>query len=168
MKTDTPEQKHFKTWLLAIGIVMIFVFIVSLATLYIQNAITIGNACGCIIPIPMMLLILASLGVVVGTFTSYFLFKRFLQEKKEYTHNIDSTLRFLDKDERSIIKTLIKHKGILKQALLNKEIGTELGMDKVKIHRVLKKLELKGVINKEKDGKINTIKLDDGIKDLFF
>ena len=147
---------------------MIFVFIVSLVTLNIQNEIATGEACSCIIPIPMMLLILASLGVVVGTFTSYFLFKRFVQEKKEYTHNIDSTLRFLDKDERTIIKTLIKHKGSLKQALLNKEIGIESGMDKVKIHRVLKKLEQKGIVIKEKDGKINTIKLDDGIKDLFF
>ncbi|MFH1506543.1 MAG: hypothetical protein ABIE94_06175 [archaeon] len=163
MKPTDSQPKHFRTWLLAIGIIMIFVFIVSLVTLYIQNEIAAGNACSCMIPVPMMLLILASLGVVVGSFTSYYMMKRFMQEKKEYVHNIDSTLQFLDSEERGLVKTIIAHKGIIKQALLNKESK----MDKVKIHRVLKRLEGKGIVVKERDGKINIIKLEDKLKELF-
>ena len=163
MKPTDSQPEHFRTWLLALGIIMIFVFVVSLTTLYVHNALEIGNACDCIIPIPIMLLILASLGVLVGSLTSYFLLKRFMQEKNDYIHNIYSTLQFLDNDERALVKVLIENKGVIKQALINKNAG----MDKVKIHRVLKRLEEKNVIIKEKDGKINIIKLNDKLQELF-
>ena len=86
-----------------------------------------------------------------------------MQEKNDYIHNIYSTLQFLDNDERALVKVLIENKGVIKQALLNKNAG----MDKVKIHRVLKRLEEKNVIIKEKDGKINIIKLNDKLQELF-
>ena len=57
----------------------------------------------------------------------------------------------LDKDENKVLDILINNKGEMPQAELSKKY------DKIKAHRILKKLKEKNIIDIKKDGKNNII-----------
>ncbi len=152
-----------KSLFLALSIILGFIFMVSFSILYVSDAIKNNDACGCVIPIPYMILILSSLGMFVGSISFYFLISKHLKEKKEITESIGFTLNFLSMDERLIIKELIKNNGFLNQS--NFEKGT--GLHKVKVHRTIEKLESKGIVLKTNNGKINKIELCNELKEIF-
>ena len=52
-------------------LITIFVLIVSLTSLYVQAEIQQGSVCTCIIPLPVLIPILASIGMLVGTLVYY-------------------------------------------------------------------------------------------------
>ena len=156
-------KSTLKDSFLVVGIITGFVFIVAFTSLYVSDAIKNNNACGCVIPIPFMILILSSLGIFIGSFSYYFVASRYIKEKKEINENIDHTLNFLDKDERKIVEELIKKKDGLKQSDLERLTG----LHRVKVHRVVKRLVAKKVIEKEKIGKLTKIKLTPILMDLF-
>jgi len=152
-----------KSIFLVLGIITGFVFIVAFSALYVSDAIKNNNACGCVIPIPYMILILSSLGIFVGSAAYYFTVSKYIKEGKTRNENIESTLNFLEPQERMIIKELIKDKKGLKQSELEKQTG----FHKVKIHRIVNKLQAKGLIEKEANGKINKIKLNPHLEEVF-
>jgi uncharacterized membrane protein len=142
---------------LVLSILLGFVFILSITTIYVSDAIQNNNACGCVIPIPYMILILASLGLFVGFFSAYLLLQR-----EESTHEqVRETLRFLPTEERKVVQVLSK--GDLRQAELEKVTG----LHKVKLHRTIRKLKEKDIVEKKRSGKINTISLKEDLKGLF-
>ncbi|MBN2421725.1 HTH domain-containing protein [Candidatus Woesearchaeota archaeon] len=157
------EKKGLKESLLISGIITGFVFVVSLTILYVDNAIMRGNACGCIIPIPIMMVILSSLGIFVGSFTSYYLTGKHNKEKKDFKKNIESILGFLEKEPKLIIQKIIENKGKINQS----DIEKKTNLSRVKIHRIIKKLKLKNIIFIEKNGKSNIVKLSDELYSLF-
>jgi uncharacterized membrane protein len=73
-------------------------------------------------------------------------------------------LKFLNYNENRVIKKLIEHDG----SILQSEISRLAGMGKVKAHRVLKDMEIKGIIKLEKYGKTNKIYFSDDAKEVFF
>jgi len=145
----------YRDILLIVAIITGFVFIVSLSVLYVENAIMRGDVCSCIIPVPIMIIILSSLGIFVGSFTSYYLINKFSKERKAYIQNIDHALDFLDPDERKIVSYLIKEKG----RALQSKISRNTKLSRVKISRTIKNLANKGIITKESKGKTNLIEL---------
>lgn len=147
--------------LLAVAILIGFVFIVSLSIYLIKERY--GLSCNCEISIPFVISILTSLGVFVGILTYYFLSKNFNKEKKDLFVNVEKTLNFLENEEKKIIKNLIKMKGKIAQNNLSKISN----IDSVKLHRRLLILESKGIIDKEKKGMTNNIILKDDFKKLF-
>ncbi|MBT3298270.1 hypothetical protein HN385_05055 [archaeon] len=157
------KLKKIKAIYLGISIILGFVFTVSFLTVYVSDAINRGNACGCFIPIPYMILILSSLGLFVGFFSFYLIVSKQIKEKKSFTKDINELLNFLESDERVIINILIKNKGKLNQS----KFETESGLHRVKIHRIIEKLSLKRVIIKTKVGKINKIELNPSINEVF-
>lgn len=72
-------------------------------------------------------------------------------------------LKFLDYNENRVIKKLIDNKG----TVLQSEISRLPNMGKVKAHRVLKDMELKGIIRVENYGKTNKIYFSDDAKEVF-
>lgn len=78
-----------------------------------------------------------------------------------YLSNIKSIIDILD-PESKIIKMMIEGKGKVTQSKISSEIG------KVKAHRILKELELRGVIEKEQYGKTNVIKFSKKFSDIVF
>ncbi|MBW2973970.1 hypothetical protein KY346_06300 [Candidatus Woesearchaeota archaeon] len=152
-----------KSIFLVLGIITGFVFIVAFSALYVSDAIQKNNACGCVIPIPYMILILSSLGIFVGSAAYYFTVSKYVKEGKARNENINYTLNFLEPKERKIIKELIKDKSGLKQADLERRTG----FHKVKIHRIISRLLANELIEKENHGKINKIRLNPHLKDLF-
>ena len=72
-------------------------------------------------------------------------------------------LKFLNYNENKVLKKLIEHNG----NVLQSEISRLPNMGKVKAHRVLKDMEIKGIISIEKYGKTNRITLSEDVKKLF-
>ena len=72
-------------------------------------------------------------------------------------------LKFLNYNENKIVKKLIENNG----SILQSEISRMPGMGKVKSHRILKDMKIKGIISMEKYGKTNHINLSEDVKKLF-
>ena len=77
--------------------------------------------------------------------------------------NVHNTLRFLDRDEQIIIKSLIKERTKVSQSNLVQMVQ----FDKVKVSRLLQKLVEKEIVIKEEKGKTNYIRLHDDLKNIF-
>lgn len=138
-----------------------FIFVVSFSTLYAQTQIIQGTACSCRLPIHVLIPTLSSLGIFIGSLVYYLLFPKFEENKERYLSNIKSIIDILD-PESKIIKMMIEGKGKVTQSKISSEIG------KVKAHRILKELELRGVIEKEQYGKTNVIKFSKKFSDIVF
>ena len=72
-------------------------------------------------------------------------------------------LKFLNYNENRILKKLIENNG----SVLQSEISRLPDMGKVKAHRILKDMEIKGIISIEKYGKTNRINLPEDVRNLF-
>ena len=72
-------------------------------------------------------------------------------------------LKFLDYNENRVIKKLIEGDG----SALQSEISRLPNMGKVKAHRVLKDMEIKGIIVLERYGKTNKISFSEDAKEVF-
>lgn len=150
---DINQNKQLLNMLLAIGLVMGFIFIVSTSIYFIQE--TLMPGCACKYSIPIIIAVLTSLGVFVGVLTYYFLSKSFIKEKKKIYVNAEKTLDFLEPEEKKIVLALINNKGECIQSLLAKITG----INPVKLHRRLHALESKGIIAKKKNGMTNKLYL---------
>ncbi|GAG01187.1 unnamed protein product, partial [marine sediment metagenome] len=133
--------------------------IVGISSFYVQIQIETGNACGCLIPIPIFIPFLASVGLFIGALVYYFFTPRL--EGKKIDKNV--ILRVFDSDEKSMINFLLESKGEATQSRMVN--GT--GLSKVKVFRVLERLSKKGIVQKEPYGKTNAITLNESLLDLF-
>jgi uncharacterized membrane protein len=141
---------EIKRKLLIFGILIsTFIFSVTFATLYAQSNIIGGTAESCTLPIPLLIPMFSSFGILVGLISFYLLLPKIERNKEE----LKNWIELLDPLENKIIKMIIENDGRITQAKISKEIG------KVKAFRVLEKLKARGVIEKIKDRKTNIIKL---------
>ncbi len=84
------------------------------------------------------------------------------------TKNVENSymtvlLKFLNYNENKVVKKLIENNG----TVLQSDISRMPGMGKVKAHRILKDMKIKGIISMEKYGKTNRINLSEDVKKLF-
>jgi len=143
---------EMKRKLIIFGIlVSTFVFSVTFATLYAQTHIIEGTACSCTLPIPLLIPMFSSFGILVGLISFYLLLPSIEKSKEEAKNWIE----LLDPIEREVIKMIINSEGKITQAKISKEIG------KVKAFRVLERLKERGIIEKIKERKTNIIKISD-------
>ncbi len=161
----TFENKHanenLRNILLAVALIMGFVFIVSISIYIIKERY--GLACTCEISLPIVIAILTSLGVFVGILTYYFLSKTFSIEKNKIHVNVEKTLNFLNNDEKTIILAIIDYNGEITQ----NKLSDETKIDAVRLHRKLSNLISKNILYKEKNGMTNKIILNDEFIELF-
>jgi len=83
------------------------------------------------------------------------------KEAKEM-NNKNVILKFLNPNERRILEKLIENNGLVLQS----EISRMEGMTKLKTHRAVKDLEIKGIIKAERYGKTNRITLTKDIEEI--
>jgi uncharacterized membrane protein len=136
--------------------------------------------------VPNYLLWVAIIIVIVAVFPiSYYFTSKKLEEKMEKNLNTvsklvdnkiktdlkkedlkiedkNSILKFLNQNEKIVIKSLIKEKGEILQSDINKEEG----MNKLKTHRAVKELHKKGIIIIQSYGKTNRILLSPDFKEI--
>lgn len=102
-------------------------------------------------------------GFIVGALAFFFLGEMRKVERVEVKPEKDSVLLLLEKDERKIVSRIVEEGG----RILQSEISHIEGIGKVKAHRMLERLERRGVVEKESHGKTNLVKLSKNLKDLF-
>ena len=144
--------------ILGILIFSIFVFVVAVSSLYTQMQISEGNACSCLIPLPLFIPFVASIGLFIGTLIFYLLYT-----PKQTKINREVFLKLFDYKEREIIRKLFENKGKLSQSRLVQETN----LSKVQVFRILERLSQKRVISKEPKGKTNIVELDKDIYESF-
>jgi len=142
---------------LLIGIILLtgFILAVSVASMYAQAHILSGTACGCQFPIELLIPLLSSGGLLVGSLTYYFMSSH-MKTKKD----LSPLLALLDSDQRSVIQALAKAGGGMPQSRL----VSETGLNKVKVSRIVSDLEARGVVKKEANGITNNVELEDRLK----
>ncbi|MBW6451607.1 MAG: hypothetical protein K0B02_02660 [DPANN group archaeon] len=98
----------------------------------------------------------AFLGIIVGLIVYYIMSEKIFIQEKSLDVNTRIILKFLNKYEQKVIDTLISSGGSIPQY----ELSRLPDLNKVKTHRILENLKLKGIIEKERYGKINKIVLN--------
>jgi len=158
----TTQRTGIRDILLSVGIIMGFVFLVTVAIFFIRER-WLVHTCSCTYSIPFILVALSSLGIFVGVLIYYFLEGRIQKTMHSLEHNAHAALRIVDNDERKIIEALIRHDGALLQSRLDKETG----LTRLQAWRTLERLEKKNVIIKERTGKTNNVRLSKELLDAF-
>ncbi len=160
------NKKNFLNLWLIIGLISGFSTIVFFVTAYLNNEILCTLDCKYKNQVLLAIILVALTGLFVGTLTYYFINEK-LSEEKEYIskqkHNLNSTLLFLEPDERKIIQFLLNNKGVVSQSKLSKN----LNMNRVKVSRLINSLQKRDIVFKTKAGMTNTIQLKKELKDLF-
>lgn len=140
-----------KEGLVVVSVVAAFVFLVSMATWYVEQMIPSDVSCQCFVPIPLIVLTLSSLGVFVGTVLYYSIFLH--SEARKRKSDLEVIASLLPNDEALILRVLVKSGGALKQSKLVSE--TKLG--RVRVSRLLDRMEK--IVVKKKRGRTNLVRL---------
>ena len=77
------------------------------------------------------------------------------KQKKMAKANIDIIKKFLSPEDREVVSLLISKDGMTTQS----EIAKLPGMSRLKAHRIVKRLEERGIIHVEKYGKLNMLRI---------
>jgi len=102
------------------------------------------------------------IGLLVGTLVYYIMSDKVIQQEQSLKKNTKIILNFLTGQERKVIETLLENDGKVQQY----ELSHLPNLNKLKTHRILVNLEQKGIIKKEKLGKINKIVLNKELYDV--
>ena len=81
-------------------------------------------------------------------------------QRKVVKTNVQIIMKFLNPEEREVVELLLKKDNMTTQS----EISKAPGMTRLKAHRIVKKLEARGIVHIEKYGKINMIRIVDELK----
>ncbi len=82
------------------------------------------------------------------------------KQKKVVQTNLGIIMKFLSPDDREIVSLLLEKDGRTTQS----EIARLPGMSRLKAHRIVKKLEERGIVHVEKYGKINSVRIVDELR----
>ncbi|MFH1443047.1 MAG: hypothetical protein ABIG96_03350 [Candidatus Micrarchaeota archaeon] len=107
-----------------------------------------------------LMVLLAIVGVIVGAAVFYLLGEKVEKKGLEAKAVAELVLRFMDKEEKQVIKELLRNNGKILQA----EISRLDGMTRLKAHRIVAKLESMGIIDVQKSGKMRVVHLKEELK----
>jgi hypothetical protein len=155
------NKSKFRPLALIFGILTLFIFIISFTVFYTTE--NFSNVCGCNLPLWVIIVAMSSLGLFVGLMSYYIISNSFYKEKKELKNSLIKFLDIFESEDKKILKTIIENNGEITQSSLTNKVG----LDKVKISRIISKMESKKIIKKEKVGMTNKIKLSKELIDLF-
>jgi len=156
------NNKFIQLWLI-LGIIAGFASILFFTVTYLNQKVLCDIDCKIKNEVNLVLVLLSLFAMFIGSLTYYFISEKYEKKIVKIHHDVNLTLKFLEGNERAIIKSLISHKGELTQS----EIAKETGLSRVKIFRCLKNLEQRTLITKRPKGMTNTIILNDEIKSVF-
>jgi len=100
-------------------------------------------------------------GIIIGAGVFFFMASKLENKKKDLEKATQALIQFLNKDERKVIENILENKGKVFQS----EISRIEGIGKLKSHRILQRLSDRGVIEIEKHGKTNIIRLAKNIRE---
>jgi uncharacterized membrane protein len=148
----------------AIAISTTYFTAIALISIYIYQKLHNAGLCGinalCVLEVPLYYFIplTSAISVFVGVWTYYLLSESEAENKEECKREEREKIkelinRLLSEKERAVYNSFEKE---TKQS----EISKKLNLSRVETHRILKRLEEKGLIKRERKGKIiNVIKI---------
>jgi len=101
-------------------------------------------------------------GIAIGAAVFFFMTSKLENKKKDAEKIAQTLIQFLNKDEKLVVQKILENDGKAFQS----EISRIEGIGKLKSHRIIQRLSDRGVIEIEKHGKTNIIKLSKNIKEV--
>lgn len=159
------KNKH--VGLLIIGIVLVFFFVVTSFNKALENSIetSMATSCNDVKTCPMQITLknqeiisysLMGLLLMVGLFITFFMKEELRPARKESQltkEEINQKMENLEEEEKSLMRIIMREEGSAYQSDLIKETS----LSKVRITRILDKLEGKGLIERKRRGMTNII-----------
>ncbi len=108
------------------------------------------------IPFYFFIPIFSFFGIAIGALIYYLLNEELEKKQKVIEYDTKIILQLLDPNERKVINKIVENNGKLQQI----EITYMEGYTKVKAHRIIENLVQKGILTKEKLGKMRLIKMN--------
>jgi uncharacterized membrane protein len=152
---------------IVLGLVIVSVFIFLITVLVFVYAISSQGMDVPVILRPFMeyhihfMVVMGLFGVLSGLIVFSLLNATIEKQKLAVKTNLNIILKFLGEDERGIVMLLVEKQGMTTQS----EIARLPGMSRLKAHRIVKKLEDRGIVHVEKYGKINMIRVVDELRE---
>lgn len=152
---------------IVLGIVVISIFIFLITVLVFAYAI---SSEGMDVPAPLrpfmdyhahFMVLMGLFGVGSGLLMYSLLNATIESQKKAVKTNMGIIMKFLTDEDREVVTLLQDKDGMTTQS----EIARLPGMSRLKAHRIVRKLEERGIVHVEKYGKINMIRVVDELKD---
>jgi hypothetical protein len=106
--------------------------------------------------------IFVAVGFVLGALAFYFFTESKKTEYVEVKPNPEAILKLLPPEERKVVSKIVEEGG----KALQSEISLLEGIGKVKSHRIVDRLEKRGVVEKERHGKTNLVRLAKELRDI--
>ena len=156
------KNKLISLWLI-ISIVTGFLAVMFFSLVYLNNNVLCDLDCRGRNEVLIALIFLSLVGMFVGSFTYYFISEKYEKKIGRIHKEMEAVYKFLDKEQKKILKTIIKEKGRTTQAKLVEKTG----LSRVKISRSLQKMENKNIVKRIKKGMTNEISLVEDLKNLF-
>ena len=101
-------------------------------------------------------------GIAIGAAVFFFMTSKLENKKKDAEKIAQTLIQFLNKDEKLVVQKILENDGKAFQS----EISRIEGIGKLKSHRIIQRLSDRQVIEIEKHGKTNIIKLSKNIKEV--
>jgi DNA-binding transcriptional ArsR family regulator len=149
-----------------LGMIMVSVFLLLVVTvIFVYALYSSGEQVPALLE-PIMqyhihfMLLMALFGVFSGVLGYSMMNATIEKQKVIVKNNIELLMHFLAPEEQDVVELLRKKEGRTTQS----EIARQPGMSRLKAHRIVKKLEKRGIVHVEREGKINLVRLVDELR----
>ena len=155
-----------KKIIIGISIVSVFIFLVTVLV-FVYALASKGEAVPSFLQLFLdyhihFMVIMGLFGVFSGLMGYNLLNTTIENQKKIVKTNVEIIMKFLNPEEREVVELLLKKDNMTTQS----EISKAPGMTRLKAHRIVKKLEDRGVVHVEKYGKINMIRIVEELRNI--
>lgn len=162
IRMNLVKNNYLRFWLI-VACIAGFTSILFFSLIYLNQQVLCDLQCRMRNEVTLVIVTLSLFGLFIGSLTYYLISERCEEKLKEIHKDNKLMLSLLEPDERKIIETLIDNEGKSSQS----DIVKKTGISRVKVSRILKKLEQKGIIKKIQNGMTNTVEFEKEIKELF-
>ncbi len=156
------KNRFLELWLI-LGICSGFGTVIFFTIVYLNEKILCNLECRKKNELLLVMILLSLFGLFIGSLLYYFISEKNQKKISKLNKNIDITLNFLDPDMRKVVRAIIEKGGEISQSNIVKD--TKIA--RVKVSRILLKLEQKDILCKTPNGMTNTISLNKKMKELF-
>jgi DNA-binding MarR family transcriptional regulator len=156
------KNKFIVLWLI-IGLIAGFATVIFFIITYLNDSVLCNLNCRIRNEVNLALIAISLFGLFIGSLTYYFISEKYEKKIVKIKNDYSVIYRFLNNDNKKIIKTLVENNGKRTQS----QIVEYTGLSRVKISRCLKDLENRNIIKKDKNGMTNNVELVDELREVF-
>jgi len=160
-----PDDR--RRMLLIIGLLSIFLFLIFtfifLFHLYLEDKLITPVLSPFVKYYVEFFILIATLGFGVGAITAYLMMSKVKKVQDVARTSTEIMLSFFQPEERIIVNFLLNHQAPVKQY----DISHLQQLDKVKAHRILRRLRERGIVVLQRVGKVNSVMLRKEIREAF-